>query len=73
MILAGRNQLCGRIVSVKFGSLMAHVIVQVGDHEIESTVTRQTAEEMNLNPGDPITVVIRSTEVMLSRRASAAA
>jgi molybdate transport system regulatory protein len=72
MILAGRNQLHGRIVSIKLGSLMAHVIVQVGENEIESIVTRQSAEEMNLNAGDPITMVIRATEVMLTRRALAA-
>lgn len=69
MILAERNRFDGRIVSVKLGSLVAHVIVQIGGNEIESIVTRQSADEMKLKPGDPITVVIRSTEVMLSGNA----
>jgi len=73
MILAERNRLDGRIISVKLGSLVAKVIVQIGDNEIESIVTRQSADEMRLKPGDPITVVIRSTEVMLSRSALAGA
>jgi molybdate transport system regulatory protein len=73
MILAERNRFDGRIISVKLGSLVAKVIVQIGDNEIESIVTLQSADEMKLKPGDPITVVIRSTDVMLSRNATAGA
>ena len=46
---------------------MAHVVVQVGDNQIESVITRRSAEEMKLKTGDPVTVIIKSTEVLLSK------
>ena len=46
---------------------MAHVVVRVGDNLIESVITRRSAEEMNLNVGDTVSAVIKSTEVMLEK------
>jgi len=46
---------------------MAHVVVQVGANEIESVITRRSAEEMNLQAGDTVTVVIKSTEAMIQK------
>jgi len=60
-----RNQLRGQVKDVKLGNVMAHVVVQVGEYEIESVITRPSAEEMNLIPGDNVTVVVKSTEVMI--------
>jgi molybdopterin-binding protein len=67
MPLSARNQLRGSIVDVKLGNVMAHVVVQVGDNHIESVITRRSAEEMKLKVGDAVTVIIKSTEVMLSK------
>ena len=67
MPLSARNQLRGQIKDVKLGNVMAHIIVQVGENEIESVITRKSAEEMNLKAGDTVTVIIKSTEVMLSK------
>ena len=46
---------------------MAHVAVKVGDNEIESVITRRSAEELNLKQGDSVLVVIKSTEVMIQK------
>lgn len=67
MPLSARNQLRGRIKDVQLGSIMAHVVIQVGENEIESVITRRSAEEMHLQPGDSVTVVIKSTEVMVGK------
>lgn len=67
MALSARNQLPGRVTDVKLGSIMAHVTVQVGENEVESVITRRSAEEMQLKAGDTVNVVIKSTEVMLSK------
>ena len=67
MALSARNQLRGRIVDVKLGNVMAYVVVQVGDNQIESVITRRSADEMKLKPGDAVSVIIKSTEVMLSK------
>ena len=46
---------------------MAHVIVRVGKNIVESVITRTSAEELALKKGDAVTVVIKSTEVMLQK------
>lgn len=48
-------------------NIMAHVVVQVGENQIESVITRRSADDLGLRIGDPVTVVIKSTEVMLSK------
>jgi molybdopterin-binding protein len=67
MPLSARNQLKGRIEEVRVGSVMAHVMVRVGENIIESVITRLSAEELGLKKGDTVTVVIKSTEVMLQK------
>jgi molybdopterin-binding protein len=67
MALSARNQLRGQVKDVKLGTIMAHVVVQVGDNEVESVITRRSAEEMGLKIGDSVTAVIKSTEVMIQK------
>jgi molybdopterin-binding protein len=67
MKLSARNQLPGAVVSINLGGVMAEVVVKVGDHEIVSVITRRSVEDLGLAEGDEVTVVIKSTEVMLSR------
>jgi molybdopterin-binding protein len=67
MGLSARNQLSGTIEEVRLGDLMAHVVVIVGDHKIESLISRASAEELKLQKGDTVQVVIKSTEVMIRK------
>ena len=67
MALSARNQLRGRITEVVRGDVMAHIVVQVGENEIESVITRRSADEMNLQIGDTVSVVVKSTEVMIQK------
>jgi molybdopterin-binding protein len=67
MPISARNQLEGKIVQVTLGDIMAHVVVRVGKNQIESVITRRSAEELGLKKGDNVTVVIKSTEVMLQK------
>jgi molybdopterin-binding protein len=67
MPISARNQLEGKVVDVKLGEIMAHVDVKVGKSHIESVITRRSAEELALKKGDKVTVVIKSTEVMLQK------
>jgi molybdopterin-binding protein len=67
MPISARNQLEGKIVEVKLGEIMAHVIVKVGKSQVESVITRRSAEEMGLKKGDQVKVIIKSTEVMLEK------
>jgi molybdopterin-binding protein len=67
MAISARNQLEGKIVEVMLGDIMAHVVVRVGKSQIESVITRRSAEQLALKKGDKVTVVIKSTEVMLEK------
>jgi molybdopterin-binding protein len=67
MALSARNQLPGIVESVETDSIMAHVVVKVGDNQIESVITRTSAEELGLKKGDAVKVVVKSTEVMIQK------
>ena len=67
MPLSARNQLEGKVIEVTLGDIMAHVVVRIGKGQIESVITRRSAEQMGLKKGDRVTVVIKSTEVMLEK------
>ena len=66
MALSARNQLQGTVRSVKFGTVMAEVVVDVGGNEIVSAITRGSAERLGLSEGSAVTVVIKATEVLLA-------
>jgi molybdopterin-binding protein len=67
MPISARNQLEGKVVEVTLGDVMAHVVVRIGKSTIESVITRRSAEQLGLKKGDKVTVVIKSTEVMLEK------
>ena len=50
---------------MNIGVVTAKVGVRVGDNLIESVITRESVEEMNIKVGQQVTAVIKSTEVML--------
>ena len=67
MELSARNQLSGTITEIKTDGLMAEVTVDIGGQEIVSVITRGSVERLGLREGDAVTVVIKSTEVMLGK------
>jgi molybdopterin-binding protein len=67
MELSTRNQLRGTVKSVKLGTIMAEVVVDIGGQEVVAAVTRGGVEHLTLAPGDEITVLIKATEVMLGK------
>ena len=66
MKLSARNQLPGVVKSVRLGNVMAEVIVDVAGNEVVAAITRASAENLNLQQGTHVTVIIKSTEVMLA-------
>ena len=67
MKLSARNQLPGIVEQVHLGEIMARIVVKVGENMIESVITRQSAEDLGLKPGDAVHVVVKSTEVMIHK------
>ena len=67
MSISARNQLPGTVESVTLGDIMAHVVIRVGNNQIESVITRASAESLGLKKGDPVRAIIKSTEVMVQK------
>jgi molybdopterin-binding protein len=65
--VSGRNQLVGRIESVRISGLMAEVRVSIGGQQITSIITASSAREMQLKRGQTAAALIKSTEVMILR------
>src|SRR6266496_5329992 len=65
--LSGRNQLVGRIESVRVSGLMAEVVVSIGEQQITSIITARSARELRLKAGQTAAALIKSTEVMILR------
>lgn len=67
MPLSARNQLKGKVTSVKLGTVMSEIIVDIGGQEIVAAITRGSAETLALKKGNRVTVVIKSTDVMIAK------
>jgi len=65
--VSGRNQLVGRIDSVRISGLMAEVKISIGGQQITSIITATSAREMNLKKGQTAAALIKATEVMIIR------
>jgi molybdopterin-binding protein len=65
MQLSARNQLTGTVRNVELGAVMAEVTVDVNGQQIVSAITRASAERLGLAEGQPVTVFIKATEVIL--------
>jgi molybdopterin-binding protein len=66
MKLSARNQIPGFVKSVTLANVMAEVVVDIGGNEMVAAITRKSAESLNLQQGKPVTVIMKSTEVMLA-------
>jgi molybdopterin-binding protein len=65
--ISGRNQLVGRVISLKYSGLLAQVTMAIGEQHITAIITADAAKEMRLKPGERAAALIKSTEVMILR------
>lgn len=66
MPISARNQFKGKVVSVKHGSVMAEVVIDIGGHQIVSLISSSSAKRLRLKKGAEATAVIKATEVIIS-------
>jgi molybdopterin-binding protein len=67
MKLSTRNQLAGTVTGITYGEAMAVVKVTLdGGQQITSSITREAADDLELAEGTAVTVLVKSTEVMLA-------
>jgi molybdopterin-binding protein len=65
--LSARNRFPGRVVSVEVDGVMALVEVQAGPRRITAAITRDSVEELGLEPGQQVAARVKVTSVMIER------
>ena len=65
--ISGRNQLAGKVVSIRVEGLLAEVVLAVGDAHVTAIVTAAAVKELQLKKGDTAAALIKSTDVMIER------
>lgn len=65
MRISDPNKLVGKIMDIKSGPDMTHIIVDVGDQPVTATVMTDAVQDMNLKKGDEVFAMFNSTAVAL--------
>jgi len=65
MAQSARNRFTGIVTKVERDGLVAVVEITAPPHRIVSLMTREAADELNLQPGDLATAAIKSTNVVV--------
>lgn len=65
MKLSTRNRLPGTITEIVKGEAAAKVTLQVGDNHVVSLITRESADEMELEVGQQASALVKATDVMI--------
>ena len=65
--MSGRNQLVGKVASVRIEGLMAEVVVVMGQTEVMAIITADAAKELRLKKGEQVAALVKSTDVMIER------
>ena len=66
-MLSARNQFKGKIVSIKTGSVVSEVVIDIGGgHQVVSLISASSAKRLKLKKGGSAIAVIKATEVLIS-------
>ncbi len=65
--VSGRNQLAGKVVSVRIEGLLAEVVLAIGEMHMTAIITANAARELQLKKGDSAAALVKSTDVMIER------
>lgn len=65
--VSGRNQIAGKIISIRVEGLLAEVILAFGEGKITAIITANAVRELGLKRGDTAAALIKSTDVMIER------
>lgn len=64
---SARNQIKGTIVQVEEGAVNCEVVLEIGPtRTLVATVTRESADELDLRAGQPATALIKASHVILA-------
>jgi molybdopterin-binding protein len=64
--LSTRNRIPAQITEVVKGDAAARVSMQAGDIQMVALITRESADELGLEPDQQVMALIKATDVMIS-------
>ncbi|MDF1546333.1 MAG: TOBE domain-containing protein [Bacteroidales bacterium] len=68
MELSARNKIKGTVKEIKLGDVMAKVAIEIaGGAIINSIITVDSVEDLQLKEGDRVYAIVKSTEVMVGK------
>jgi molybdopterin-binding protein len=68
MKLSARNALHGKIEQVHKGVTTTIVKIDIGNGlTVTSSITNESADELDLKPGDAVTAIIKSSDVIIGK------
>jgi len=66
MKLGARNQLQGKVVEIKRGTVMCQVKVEIaGGARMESVMTLDSLDELSIKVGDTVKLAVKAVNVMV--------
>ena len=65
--VSGRNQIAGKVISIRVEGLLAEVVIGTRDLHITAIITAGAVRELALKKGDSAAALIKSTDVMVER------
>ena len=67
MALSARNQFKGKVLSLKGGSVMTEVVIDIGGgHQVVALISTSSAKRLKLKKGGDAVAIIKATEVIVS-------
>lgn len=66
---SARNRFPGIVTRVEKDGVMALVEIQAGPHRVTSLISRESADELGLEPGSPVAALVKSTNVTVELQA----
>ncbi|MBA3824749.1 MAG: TOBE domain-containing protein [Ktedonobacterales bacterium] len=68
MQVSARNQLRGKVKEITLGNIMAEIVVEMDNgQEVVALITYTSSERLNLQIGDEVTALFKSTDVMIAK------
>jgi molybdopterin-binding protein len=64
-ITSPRNRLQGTVLAIKKDALVAQVELACGPYRVVSLMSREAADELDLQPGDQATAIVKSAAVFI--------
>ena len=67
MELSARNQIRGRVKSIKKGDIQSEVVIEVEPASLTATITSGSVQRLALKAGDYCWVIVKSTDLIVGK------